>query len=44
MNGDRHKPWLWVGVVVSAVLITWAWVGYEAVTHELLLSQLPLCS
>lgn len=44
MNDDGRKPWLWLGVVVSASLITWAWAGYEAITHELLLSQLPLCS
>ena len=43
MNGEGSKPWLWVGLVLSASLIAWAWVGYEAVGHELLLSQLPLC-
>lgn len=43
MNDEGRKPWLWFGVVVSAFLIAGAWVGYEAVGHELLLSQLPLC-
>lgn len=44
MNGEGSKPWRWVGVMISVILITWAWAGYDAVGHELLLSQWPMCS
>ena len=44
MSVDFSKPGCWLAVLVSSVLISLGWVGYEAVGQELLINQLPLCS
>lgn len=44
MSTHWSQPWIWLGVMTSTAFIVLGWIGYEAVGHELLLNQLPLCS